>query len=212
MMKDMKLSLHPRRWRMALTTQAAARHLPEGSDRVLARWDVPADRWPGWRLAAAILTPAITFTAPFNERRPSDGGPILWFPAPTPPEHLRFYVLLGEPDAGLAINNVIGDVGRMTLSSGLRVWIVADAFTVTAEHQRHIEDIRRAMALHPDAACGWAWGEVEGIPNLLDLAALRPATAGAPGPGGNYLARVRLDPTGEPAIPATVDDLDDTRA
>lgn len=141
---------------------------------MLTRWAIPAEMAPGWRLAAAIFTPSTTFREPFTEPRTKDGGPILWFPSPRPPEHLRFYVLLGEPDApGLTVQNVIGDVGRMTLQSGRRVWVVADAITMTDELQQGIDQIRGQMARQADANwVGWAWGEVDGAPNLLDLASV----------------------------------------
>jgi hypothetical protein len=83
-------------------------------------------------------------------------------------------VLLGGADSGdLTVQNVIGDVGRMTLASGVRVWIVADVVTMTNEMQRGVDDIRGKMAADP-SSFGWAWGEVEGAPNLLDLAAVLP--------------------------------------
>jgi hypothetical protein len=175
-MHEMKLSLHPNRWRMAFTDQAASNHVEEGQDRVLTRWTVPAEMAPGWRLAGVIFTPSTTFREGFDEPRTSDSRPILWFPAPPPPEHLRFYVLLGEPDApGLTVNNVIGDVGRMTLKSGRRVWVVADVITMTDEHQQAVDNIRDQMVCQADSkSLGWAWGEVEGAPNLLDLASVLP--------------------------------------
>ncbi|WP_137146301.1 hypothetical protein [Mycolicibacterium sp. CR10] len=176
----MKLSLHPSRWRMALTDRAARNHLAPGQDRVLTRWAVPAQIASGWQLAAVIYTPSTTFREPFDEPPTSDGRPVLWFPAPLPPEHLRFYVLLGEPespDNAVTVNDIIGDVGRMTLRSGHRVWVIADFITMTDEHRQAVERIRSQMASRQDADaayCGWAWGEVDGAPNLLDLASVIP--------------------------------------
>lgn len=179
-MHDMKLSLHPNRWRMALTDRAARNQLAPDQDRVLTRWEIPAEMAPGWRLAAVIFTPSTTFREPFDEPSTSDRRPILWFPAPRPPEHLRFYVLLGDPetpDNGLTVNDVIGDVGRMTLKDGRRVWVIADFITMTDEHQQAIDGIRNRLAGQADAASvGWGWGEVNGAPNLLDLASVLPRT------------------------------------
>jgi hypothetical protein len=178
MMHDIKLSLHPTTWRMAFTAEATPNYVALGDDRVVTRWAVPPEKVPGWRLGAMIFTPSTTFGGPIVEPRASDGGPILWFPAPPPPQHLRFYVLLGAPDApGLTVENIIGDVGRMTLKSGLRVWVVADVITITDEMQQGVDEIRGRMATRADAASsGWAWGETEGAPNLLDLASVQPGT------------------------------------
>lgn len=161
---------------MAFTEQAAANHVPPGQDRVLTGWQIPAELAQGWRLAAVIFTPSTTFRASFAEPRISDGGLVLWFPAPTSPEHLRFYVLLGEHDGpGLTVDNVVDDVGRMVLKSGIRVWVVADVITMTEEHQQAVESIRAQLARQADTeSIGWAWGEVEGIPNLLDLTSVLP--------------------------------------
>ena len=178
-MHDQKLSLHPEHWQIAFTKPAAAKYVAAGRDRVLTRWPDRPEVAQGWRLGAVILTPSTTFRDPFTESRTSDGGPILWFPAPPPPEHLRFYVLLGEPDTGNAtVKNTIGEVGRMTLKSGFRVWVVADVITMTDELQQGIDDIRGRMAGMADVlSVGWAWGAVEGSPNLLDLASVLPNEA-----------------------------------
>jgi hypothetical protein len=174
--KDMKLSLHPTRWRMAFTDNAAANHVPPGEDRVLTRWAIPIEMAEGWRLAAVILTPSATFGAAWKEPRTNDRRPILWFPAPPAPERLRFYVLLGEPDApALTVLNIIGDVGRMTLKSGKRVWVIADVITMTDELQQAVDNIRAQMATRAQpASIGWAWGEVDDVPNLLDMASVLP--------------------------------------
>jgi hypothetical protein len=73
-------------------------------------------------------------------------------------------VLLGGADSGdLTVQNVIGDVGRMTLASGVRVWIVADVVTMTNEMQRGVDDIRGKMAADP-SSFGWAWEKSRALP------------------------------------------------
>jgi hypothetical protein len=130
---------------------------------------------------ASIFTPSTTLVAPFAAPRTSGGSSILWFPSPNAPWHRRFYVLLGAPESepgSLTVNNVIGEVGRMTLKSGIRVWVIADVIEMTDEMLRGVETARaHLIGMSPDGGAGWAWGEVEGSPNLLDVASV------LPGPG-----------------------------
>jgi len=88
----------PNRWRMAFTERAARKSCcAEPGSRADT---LGASCRDGTGLAACCgdLDASTTFRGPFAERR-TKAGLILWFPAPRPPEHLRFYVLLGEPEA-----------------------------------------------------------------------------------------------------------------
>jgi hypothetical protein len=58
--------------------------------------------------------------------------------------------------------------------SGFRV-VIADFIAMSDEWQQVVDDIRNRLVDNADASSfGWAWGEVEGAPNLLDLASVLP--------------------------------------
>lgn len=88
---------------------------------------------------------------------------------------MRFDALLGVPDHGkLTINDCVGDVGRMTMSSGAAVWIVANECPVDAEYEAGLAELRRLVVESipdPSETRGWAWGWLheDGAPALFDL-------------------------------------------
>jgi hypothetical protein len=171
----MKLSLHGVKWRMAYTEQVAERHLPEGVDRVLTRWEHPPELAPGWRRGAAITIATSNLGPGYPEKKVKGGGGVAFFPAPSEGWAMRFDVLLGVPDhGGLTINDCVGDVGRMTMSSGAAVWIVASEFAVDAEYEAGLAELRRRMVESvpdPSKTRGWAWGWLheDRAPALIDL-------------------------------------------
>lgn len=166
-MGDMKLSLHPAKWRMALTTEAARQHLAEGEDRVITRWEHPPELAKGWKHGAVISVPTSNLGPAYPEKRP---GKVAWFPSPDTGELLRFDVLLGEPGSdGLKINDAVGDVGRVALSDGYKVWIVGSQHSVPPPMEAALDKLRNIV--QPE---GWAWGHTdEGVPFLLDVRAVQ---------------------------------------
>jgi hypothetical protein len=181
-MGQQKLSLHPAKWRMAFTEQAAnAMQLPDGVDRAITRWEHPPELAPGWRRGAVIAIPTAFLGPGYPEKRPK-GGTVSWWPAPGPNRMMRFDVLLGTPEReDLTILDVIGEVGRMTLSSGTHVWITADEVSLSETHQGWFADLRRRVGAEVprDAELrGWAWGNFfeDDAPFLIDLGSLPPVT------------------------------------
>lgn len=191
-MHVMKLSLHESKWRMALTDQAAARHLPPGVDRVVTRWNQPEEMARGWRHAACVIVVMSNLGEGYPERRVRGGGRVSWFPAPDYPSLLRFDVMLARPDADpLTVGNVIADVGRMTMRSGAGVWIVATEFPTTPEYEAEMAGLRREVLEHvPEGSPtvrGWAWGEIDdGVPQLVDLSGVDSRADRQPGPDAGW--------------------------
>ncbi|WP_280466867.1 hypothetical protein [Nocardia cyriacigeorgica] len=177
-MKDLKLSLHPSKWRMALTSEAASVRLRPGEDRVLSRWEHTKESAPGWRLGATITVPHCALVPPFSE---AGGKKVRWFPTPGPEQSLRFIVLLGAPDRQpLAVNNTIGDVGRISLATGGAVWVIAfqDFFGPEneAEHRR-LRQLPLPESVDEEVH-GFAWGnsDADGSPMLIELGNVAPAS------------------------------------
>jgi hypothetical protein len=174
----LKLSLHEVKWRMAYTKQAAERHLPEGVDRVVTRWEHPPELAQGWRRGAVITIATSNLGPGYPEKKVKGGGEVAFFPAPVEGWAMRFDVLLGAPDHGeLTINDCVGYVGLMTMSSGAAVWIVANEVPVPAEYEAGLAELRRRSvegAPDPSEARGWAWGWLhdDKAPVLFDLSNL----------------------------------------
>lgn len=172
-MKDLKLSLHQSgKWRMAYVAAQP------GVDRVLTRFDPPAEMFPGWRRAASIVVPTAFLRAPFPERASSTARPISWWPAPPDGSSFWFEILVAEAGAGPVIaEDVVGEVGQFPLAGGGGVWVIArieeDArYVAEWEAMRVIRDGASARHQlnyrHPTAM---AWGSVnrDGRPWLVDL-------------------------------------------
>ena len=179
MMQDMKLSLHQSGvWRWAFTRPAAEKHLPPGADSLVIRYQETVPFTDGWRHGAVIRTPSDTFGPAFDEPRASDKQPIRFFAAPDPPVHLQYHVLLGDADAPTTTLNDARDVGRVTLKSGRRVWIVLTDWPMNDVTQQAITEARERAAADPRARAGIASGDADGAPLLLDLCALGPPPVG----------------------------------
>lgn len=98
-----KLSLHRiGRWRMSWTDEYAdSVGLPADTDRVLGRWELPADIRPGWRHAVTVLVTRESMaqhTTP--ERRP---GKVAFFPPPNEDGGLWFRILAGRPGGAVVL-------------------------------------------------------------------------------------------------------------
>jgi hypothetical protein len=178
-MHDVKLTLHPRKWRMAFTEQAAARLLPPDMDRVLHRWDLPVELAPGWRQGATVAVPFSSLQPGLAETRPKKGA-VAFFPAPAPQWALRFDVLVGAAERGeLTVSGVHGEVGRLSLASGAVVWVVATEVPVDPTYEDGLEEVRREAQRHGglggmERPTGWAWGDGEnGAPVLFDLGVIK---------------------------------------
>jgi hypothetical protein len=173
-----KLSLHESGvWRIAFTQQGAEKvKLPEGEDRLIERFDATTELAPGWVLAARIRTPSTAFSSTISEKRPSDKRPIRFYKAPAPPHHLEYYVVLGDgaaKDAIVPATELI-NVGQMTLKSGKRVLIIANFWEMDAQTQHVIDLTKENAAKGAPGNTGFAMGNGDGVPTLLDLAAVKP--------------------------------------
>lgn len=177
-MDVMKLSLHEVKWRMAYDEKWAERHVSEGVDRVLTRWKHPPELAPGWCRGAVITIATSNLGPGYPDKKGKGRGKIAFFPAPSKGWAMRFDVLLGAPDHGeLTINDCVGDVGRMTMSSGAAVWIVANEFPVDAEDEVVLAELRRRLVestLDPSETrgLGWGWLHDDDAPALIDLSNL----------------------------------------
>jgi len=178
-MHDVKLTLHPNKWRMAFTEQAAARLLAPDVDRVLHRWDLPVELAPGWRQGATVAVPFSSLQSGLAEARPKKGV-VAFFPAPPPEWELRFDVLVGAAERSeLTVNGVAGEVGRLSLASGAVVWVVATEVPVDPTYEGGLEEVRREAQRRGGLAgmespTGWAWGASEnGAPVLIDLGVIK---------------------------------------
>jgi hypothetical protein len=171
MMKDQKLSLHESgRWRWAFTQPAAQKYLPPAADALIARFSPTHPVAPGWRHAARIRTPSTTFCPAFDERRPKDRQPIRIFAAPDAPIHLEYHVLIGDADAPpLNVEGAFA-VGGMPLRSGKWVWVIGTPWEMSEYIERAITAAFDFTAKHPEARAGIATGDVNGVPQLIDLA------------------------------------------
>jgi hypothetical protein len=99
-MNDVKLTLHQADAggrkavsRLAFTAEFAER---AGKEREVLYEVAEAPEFaPGWRQAAVILTPSLSFGR-FKEKPLKKGKTIQWFTEPPLPEHIKFYVVVGE--------------------------------------------------------------------------------------------------------------------
>jgi hypothetical protein len=172
-----KLSLHESGvWRFAFTPSGAAKvNLSCEEDRLIERYAATSDLAPGWVHAARIRTPTTTFRGAIPESRPKDKQPIRFYRAPDPPHHLEYHVLLGDSagEQNLTVNDSF-TVGKMTLTSGKRVWIIASIWQMDEASQSVIDLANQNAANGKPGDTGFASGNADGIPIFLDLAAVRP--------------------------------------
>lgn len=140
----------------------------------MTRWEQTPELAPGWRRGAVITAATSNLGPGYPEKRVRGGGDVAFFPATHDVWALRFDVLLGTPDRdALTINDCVGDVGRMTLSSGAGVWVVVSEMDIRGEFEAGLAEVRRqASATIPDGieVRGWAWGSLheDGAPMLMD--------------------------------------------
>jgi hypothetical protein len=175
MMGEQKLSLHQSGvWRFAFTKPFATKNLPPEQDSLIQRYHETVPFTEGWRQGAVIRTPTHTLGGPFDEPPTSDGRPILLVPTPEPPKHLQYIVLLGDADTATTTLNDVFDVGRMTLRSGKRVWIVAQAWEMNDSTLAAIAKLRATAAKIPGGRVGIASGDADGVPLFLDVRGLDP--------------------------------------
>lgn len=173
MMKDQKLSLHKSGvWRWAFTQPAAQKYLPPGDDPLVRRYPATDPIAPGWRHAARIRTPSTTFCPAFDEPRPKDRQPIRFFKAPDSPSplHLEYHVLIGDAGAAPLNAGPMFVVGGMPLTSGKWVWVIGTLWEMTDYTEQAITAIFDLAAQHPEARAGIATGDINGVPQLIDLA------------------------------------------
>jgi hypothetical protein len=145
-------------------------------DRLIERFEATTELAPGWVHAARIRTPSTTFSTTISEKRPSDKQPIRFFKAPDLPLHLEYHVVLGDSaaqDANVRATEAI-TVGRMTLKSGMRVLIMATFWEMDAQSKQVIDSAKENAAKGAPGNTGFVVGNADGVPTLLDLAAVKP--------------------------------------
>ena len=175
-MHEVKLSLHPTKWRMAWTEQAAAHHVPPGQDRVITRWDKPPEMRRGWRHAACVGIATSNLGAGYPEKKPSIGT-VGWFSPVPMGRSIRFDVLVAEPDHDPLAIWLYSDVGRIDFPDGSKVWVIATVPDEDPEADLNIRRMRHFMAAGegygPDAR-SWVWGESghDRSPLLMDFSDL----------------------------------------
>ena len=174
-----KLSLHRSgKWRMAWTDQYAKRvGLPDGSDRVLARWDPPTDIQPGWQHAVTILvTPESMSQFMTPELRPNK---VAFYPRPEENHSLWFRVLLGQPGAALTVRDAF-EVGTLALPGGGMVGILVRPGALPDRTAAHVAEVRaRMMRAMTQAGAhgnrGFSWGRMDdGAVVLIDPGPIEP--------------------------------------
>src|SRR5579872_7182518 len=139
-MGTIKLSLHASQiWRLALTEESSLRRQLGDADRVVARWTAPTPLVEGWQRATSICIPSSSLQAAWQEPRVKRGGISFW-PVPTGNPEFVFDVFIRSSDArDIALNGIIGEVGRIRLGGGGDVWIVASESQMGAERLRSEE-------------------------------------------------------------------------
>ena len=176
----MRFTLHKSgKWRMAYTAEHAVQ-LGLGGDRVLSRFDRPAEDAPGWRRGATVIIPESSLSDGIAADRPlKRGEAISWWPTSPPGWALRFDIMLRDAatDWGPTVNDAAGEVGRLNLANGWCVWIVATEIQVDEAHMLAIRDAvntdaRRRQVLPPLAGgplSGMGWGpDSEGVATFYE--------------------------------------------
>ena len=175
-MNDVKLTLHQADAkgrkavsRLAFTAEFAAR---VGGKREVLYEDAEAPEFtPGWRQAAVILTPTLSFGR-FKEKPLDSGEAIQWFTEPPLPEHIKFYVVVGEAGASdLRLTDHIGEVGHLRLANGRFVGVVADSRPADAGFAEMVKnDLEKAVST--PGAYPFNWQVANGFVFFLDLAVM----------------------------------------
>jgi hypothetical protein len=168
-----KLSLHKSgKWRFAENEQRDVRQ-----DRVLIRYEPPAEVSPGWRLAVRILVPTSSLRTPFEEKPTKDRRPISWWKAPKLGWTMSFNIFLGENERSDGINvTCVGEVGRISLPEECLVWVLADEVD-SSEQEDRLQELRDAAkassksygSIATLAVAAWATENETGRPIIYDL-------------------------------------------
>jgi hypothetical protein len=176
-MKDVKLSLHQAdgEGREAVSRLAFTAEFSKwtgGKRTVLCEVDEAPEFAPGWRQAAVILTASFTFGS-FNEKPLAKGEIIQWFAEPPLPDHLKFYVVVGEPGhCDLTLGDHVGEVGHMRLTNDRFVGVVADSRSADAAFAEMVRnDLEKAV--NTPGAYPFTWQTAAtGFLFFLDLAVM----------------------------------------
>jgi hypothetical protein len=182
---EIKVSLHPVKWRLAYTELGQTRYGTDGIDRVLFRWEKPPEFHPGWRRGATVVFAHSNLGAGYPEK-PVKQGVVAFYPVRQAGWGLRFDLMLGAPsrDDNVVVEGAAAEVGRMTLSSGVMVWIVVTEVKTDDDFEANMAQLRRDSIRRSGGGSptlrGWGWGAdgADGVPVLYDLSNL----AGAPEP------------------------------
>jgi hypothetical protein len=178
-MDEIKLSLHPAKWRMAFTEKAVAQRLGPEEDRVISRFEKPPEIRTGWRHAACVVIAMSNLGVGYPEKR-AKPGTVGWFSALPLGHSLRFDVMIGEPgNVGFGIP-LYSEVGGIDFADGRKVWVIATHTGLGDDYEKKMADLRLAASQGRDWAPDdrtWTWGESQEdrTPLIFDLSNLTPA-------------------------------------
>jgi hypothetical protein len=197
-----KLSLHRSgEWRMAWTEEyAELAGLPKEQDRVLERWNPPAEATPGWRHAVTIAMMTDSLAAFPPEKGENK---VARYPVPEPPGPLFFEVFIGAPAKTIAMQAI--EVGTLKLPSGGMIGVCVrrpdlSQDGLSALYHAREEMVRSVTQSAAPNSQGFAWGRLpNGRVYLLDPGIIQPAgvppsgITNSPLPGGYVYRRIRAD-------------------
>lgn len=178
-MRETKLSLHRSGiWRLAYTEESGRSATLDG-DRVLTRYEPPAEVVKGWRRGATIVIPHSSLRHAFPEKSPKRGAAISWWATPGVGRAMRFDILLRLDDDAdqLTVNDMAGEVGRIRLGDGAGVWVVATEIASSEDDEREFYEHRQRATSIPGSqlnampyptAMAWGFDNSDGAPMLCD--------------------------------------------
>lgn len=187
-MRTAKLSLHASGiWRFAHTETFAAAVGLQG-DRLIQRVTPPSPMVRGWRRAATVIVPTRSLREPIPEKL-NKGTRVSWWPASRPGWTINFEVMVSDADPDFdeyAAFDCIGEVGRIPLSGGGGVLVLADekhygpwesSLQTLRENMRAtLTESRQANVEHLETLA-WGTSDNDGHPIFYDLGDVRSAAS-----------------------------------
>jgi len=146
-----KVSLHQSNiWRIAFVNELERDD--EETDRVIFRWQRPAEFTSGWTPSIGILISSIEAKRPFKKVKVEDRR-IHWFSPPAEGRRLVFKVLFSKPgysNSDLERITIPGDrlVGRLPKKNGEIVWLVLREDGLTPLEIAKIRDVMQKTRIH----------------------------------------------------------------
>lgn len=135
--------------------------MPDDADRVLTRWEPPAEIRPGWRHAVIVLVTPESLVQQPPERRP---GKVAFFPPPDQDGALWFSVLIGQPGSELVVTDAV-EVGTLRLRSGGTVGVIVRPGPLSPDSAEKVAELRAQMLAAVTAAgarrnTAFGWGRM----------------------------------------------------